>query len=105
MDPLTEHEQDISFAIGFLEGWTDAEPSQVKENLKIIIDGIALYRQKYIVFQEDYEKLRDNYNHLAALSSSYLALIAQQKEQIDSLLINDQREFHRTEPESEFGAF
>lgn len=95
MEKLTE--QDISFAQGFIEEWLKDSPAQVKEHLKVLADGVVFYREKFLVVEEDYTKLLDRYNQLTALSSNYLAALSQQKEQIDSLLIETQREFHKTE--------
>ncbi len=103
MEPLSEKELDISHVQGFLEEWLKNEPAAVKENLKTLIDGVTYYRKKYLDAQEDYSKVLEKYNQLTALSSSYLGLLSQQKEQIDGLLIETQREFHK--PENEFGSF
>lgn len=103
MEPLNEKELDISHVQGFLEEWLKNEPAAVKENLKTLIDGVAYYRKKYLDAQEDYSKVLEDYNRLTALSAGYLQHISQQKEQIDGLLIDSQREFHR--PENEFGSF
>lgn len=97
--------QDISFAQGFIEEWLKDAPDPVKEHLNVLVDGVAFYREKYIIAQEDYDRLQNNYNQLTALSASYLGLLEQQKEEINGLLIETQREFHKTEPEREFGAF
>jgi|ERR1700676_428398 len=101
--PLSEFELDISFAQGFVESLIEGgnEDPKIKsamlENIKTLADGIAFYRQKYLEAQEDYDKLLGNYNQLTALSSNYLASLAQQREQIDGLLIETQREFHKSE--------
>lgn len=94
---LSENELDISMAQGFLDEWLKDSPGAVKDNLKTLADGVTFYRDKFIEIQEGYTKLQENYNQLAALSSSYLALLNQQKEQIDQLLIEEQRDFHRGE--------
>lgn len=94
IQPLTEQEQDIAQAQGFLQEWLRNDLPQVKDNLKIVIDGIAHYRSKHIEVQQDYSKLLENYNQLTAQSALYLQHISQQKEQIDGLLIETQREFH-----------
>ena len=95
--PITEQELDISMAKGFLEEWLKESPEAVRDNLKTIVDGVSLYRQKYLDIQEDYNKTLESYNRLTALSSLYLQQISQQKEQIDQLLIDTQRDLHRTE--------
>jgi hypothetical protein len=100
MEPLNEQELDISMGQGFLEEWLKDAPGAVKDNLKTLADGVSFYRQKYLDAQQDYTELQEKYSQLTALSSSYLALLSQQKEQIDQLLIETQREFHKTESES-----
>lgn len=96
---LSEKELDISHVQGFLEEWLKNEPVVVKENLQTLIDGVEYYRKKCLDAQEDYSKVLEDYNRLTALSAGYLQHISQQKEQIDGLLIETQREFHRGDNE------
>jgi len=98
---LSEKELDISYAQGLLEAFLDEKLlgtaySTVQENLKTLVNGVEHYREKYLLIQQDYISLLEKYNQLTALSSGYLQLMQQQKEQIDGLLIEQQREFHRT---------
>jgi hypothetical protein len=97
MEPLNDQELDTSFAQGFLEQWLKDEPPAVLDNLKTMVDGVKFYRQKYLDIQSDYAILQDHYNRLTAQSALYLQHMQQQKEQMDQLLIDDQREFHKTE--------
>jgi hypothetical protein len=97
MEQLSEQELDISMARGFLEEWLKNEHAQVLDNLKVLADGVAFYRQKYLEQQADYSTLLEHYNRLTAQSAQYLQYMQQQKEQMDQLLIDGQREFHKPE--------
>lgn len=99
IQPLGEQELDISLAQGFIEEWLKDAPTAAKDNLKILIEGVSFYRQRYLDVQEDFIRLQENYNHLTALSAMYLQDIQQQRKQIDAMLIDSQSEFHRTESE------
>lgn len=92
----TVEELDISWARGFLDEWLKDAPPAVKENLDVLTGGVSYYRDKFLAIQEDHAKLQESYNQLTALSASYLGLLNQQKEQIDGLLADSQREFHKT---------
>jgi len=94
---LSDEELDLSYAVGFVETWNKEAPEQVKENFKIIVSGIALYRTKYVAAQQDVIDLRQKYNDLTALSANYLATIQQLREQVDGLLIETQRDLHHKE--------
>ena len=67
------------------------------DNLKVLSDGVNFYRQKYLDIQEDYARLLDNYNRLTAQSAQFLQYSQELKNQIDQMLVDDQREFHKTE--------
>jgi hypothetical protein len=101
MEPLSEQELDVAMARGFLEEWLKNENVVVLDNLKVLADGVAFYRQKYLEQQSDYAILQDHYNRLTAQSAQYLQYIQSQKEQMDQLLIDNQRGLHK--PENEFG--
>jgi hypothetical protein len=91
---LTEVEQDISYARGFVEEWLKDAPAQVKENFQLVNSGISVYREKYLAVQEDHAALLDRYNALAIQAAQYLEFSRQQKELLDERLIEEQREFH-----------
>lgn len=97
MSEPTKAEMDIHYAIGFLLEWVKDAPAQVKDNLDQVISGVDYYSQKLKFSEEDYQTLNKRYNDLTALTAGYLAMIQQQKEQIDQLLIDSQRDFHRKE--------
>jgi dsDNA-binding SOS-regulon protein len=89
--------EDISFATGFIEEWLKNAPAQVKEHLRVLADGVTLYREMYGNAKDDYDSLLDRYNQLTALSANYLQMIKEQREQMNSLLADGQREFHKAE--------
>ncbi len=97
LNQLSNEELDLSYAIGFVEAWNEKAPEQVKQNFKLVTDGVKLYRDKYVAAQQDVIDLRQKYNDLTALSANYLAVIQQLRQQIDGLLIETQREFHHKE--------
>jgi len=99
LNQLSDDELDLSYAIGFVQEWNDKAPEQVKENFKLVTDGVTLYRTKYLAAQQDVIDLRSKYNDLTALTANYLATIQQLREQVDGLLIETQREYHKTDPE------
>jgi hypothetical protein len=94
---LTEQELDISMAVGFLNEWLKDAPQAVKDNLKVLSDGVKFYREKYTDTLDDYTTLSVRYSDLTSLSAGYLELIRQQRDQIDQQLIESQREFHKDE--------
>lgn len=94
MESLNEKELDISMAQGFLEEWLKDAPAAVKEHLELLVSGISFYREKCSEAQEDRSRTLDIYNQLVAQSALYLQSMQQQREQIDQLLIETQREFH-----------
>lgn len=79
---LTERDQDIAFSQGFIENWLDITkaPSQVKEHLKTVSEGVDFYRDQRDAVLEDTRKLQDDYNRLTGLSAQYLQIIQQYKE-------------------------
>lgn len=99
LNALSDDELDLSYALGFVEAWNEKAPEQVKENLKLIAEGIMLYRKKYIAAQEDVIDLRKKYNDLTALSAQYLEVIQQLRDQVAGLLVETQREFHTNKSE------
>lgn len=102
LQPLEEMEKEIAFSEGFLENWlqTGNAPPQVLEHLQKLSNGVKFYRDKFVSAQEDAVDQRTKYNTLTAQTAQYLQHIQQQKEQIDQLLIEQQREFHKEEPTS-----
>jgi hypothetical protein len=99
INPLSENELDISFSGAFIEEWIKGSPAQVMEHLKTVVDGVALYRNKYLAAQEDHAILQARYNDLTALSSQYLMIIQELRQQVDGLLIETQRDLHHHESE------
>lgn len=102
MQELSEKELDISYAQGLLESFLDEKLLKdayktVQESLAVLSGGVAHYRDKYVLAQQDYTTLLEKYNQLTALSSQYLGMIERQENEIKNLLVNDQRDFHRTE--------
>lgn len=97
MDNLTEQELNIGYAESFLEEWEKDAPQQVKENLKLIVDGIEHYRQKYQSAQESYAVLQTRYDQLVGLSAQYLGVINELREQNQQLLVENQRPDHYKE--------
>jgi len=79
-----------------LKNQPDEVKKQVQENFDRVIGGIGTYRQKYLVVQNDYADLLEKYNQLTALSAQYLGTLQTQRDQIDQLLSEDQRQFHKT---------
>ena len=97
MPELSEQELDISYCKAFLEEWLKSAPIPVKDSLKTLVDGVAFYRDKYTTVKDDYDILLERYTQLPGLSAGYLQLLQSQKVQIDVLLMEDQREFHKQE--------
>lgn len=98
---LSEQELEVGYAGAFLEEWLKDAPAQVKDHLKAILDGVALYRQMYFTAQEDFAGLQARYNELVALSAGYLQLVQQQKQLLDEALIEIQRDLHKKGSEEE----
>jgi hypothetical protein len=96
MEGLNVTERDIAYAEGFLEKWLDDEeaPKPVLEQLKVLADGVRTYRSRLEEQHADLADLQSKYNSLTGLQAQYLGLMAQQKEQIDQLLVETQKEFH-----------
>lgn len=99
MENLIDKELDIAFDQGLLEGVLVNAPTPVKDALKGLIDGVEHYRQKYADSEERYAVLQAQYNHLTSLSAQYLGMIQTQREQMDQLLIESQKDLHKTEPQ------
>lgn len=101
LKPLEEKEMDVAYAIGLVREWLvgakPPTPSQVTEAFQEIVTGVYFYREKYITIQQDLIQSQNNYNSLAGQSVLYLEQIQQQKQHIDQLLIDDQRQFHKQE--------
>jgi hypothetical protein len=97
---LSDKELDISFSQGVIDALLEMSiPQATKDALKEVNDAVNYYRDKYTTLQEDYTTLQTNYNNLTSLSANYLAMIQQQKSQIDALLIETQRDLHKPELE------
>jgi hypothetical protein len=96
---LTEKELDTAYAEGLLGGVLEnANASEtIKEAFNSLVAGAAGYREKYIAVQMDYDSLLEKYNQLTALTSNYLQVIQELRQQVDGLLVETQREFHRKE--------
>jgi hypothetical protein len=92
---LSEVEQDVAYARGFVEEWLKDAPAQVKENFQLVSSGINIYREKYLAVQEDYTVLLQRYNALTVQAAQYLEFSRQQKELLDQHLTEEQREFHQ----------
>lgn len=99
--PVSEQELDISYAGAFLKEWLKDAPEQVKINLNTVIDGVKLYRDKYFTEAEDFAGLQARYNELTGLTAGYLQLIQQQRQLLDEVLIEQQRDLHKKGPEEE----
>ena len=97
MNDIPEKELDIHFSIGFLQEWLKDAPIQVKQYLDHIISGVDYYRQKLKDSEEDLEILTTRYNQLTALSAGYIQLIQEQRQQIETFQIEEQRPFHQKE--------
>lgn len=100
LKPLEEKEIDVAYDIGLVREWlagakNPATPDQITEAFQEIVTGINFYREKYIMIQQDLIQLQNNYNALAGQSALYLEQIQQQRQHIDQLLIDDQREVHK----------
>jgi hypothetical protein len=95
MENLNEQELDISYAQGLLEAWVGYQTSGVREqladNLKVLIDGIEFYKKKYENNQGDYILLRDRYDQLTGLCSTYLGMIQELRTQNENLLIEQRK--------------
>lgn len=95
---LSEQELDISYSAEFVKVWLDGAkpptPGQVIENLAVVVNGVALYRKKFLDAQEDHDILLARYNELTALTANYVQVIAELRQQNEGLLIETQREFH-----------
>ena len=97
MDELNEKELDISYAAAFLREWLKVDMNKspvLRDNLEHVIHGVKHYRDKYIESEERFAGLQERYNQLTALSSQYLMLIQQLREQNEQLLIDSQRPEH-----------
>lgn len=92
-----EKELDIHFSIGFLQEWLKDAPSQVMQYLEQVVSGVDYYRQKLKDSEEDLEILTTRYNQLTALSAGYIQLIQEQRQQIETFQIEEQRPFHQKE--------
>lgn len=95
LKPLTNAEEDYGFSEGFLREWLKNAPKQVVDHLDTLIAGISAYREKYLTAQEVNKDTQDRYNQLTVLSAQYLQQIQQQKQQIDQLLVESQKDFHQ----------
>ena len=95
MENLNEQELDISYAQGLLEAWVGYQTSGVREqledNLKVLVAGIEFYKKKYDNTQGDYILLRDRYDQLTALCSTYLGMIQELRMQNENLLIEQRK--------------
>lgn len=102
LQPLEEMENEIAFSEGFLENWlrTGNAPPQVLEHLQKLSNGVKFYREKFVSAQEDAADTRTRYDQLTAQTAQYLEHMQQQKDHIDQLLIDQQREFHHHEERS-----
>jgi hypothetical protein len=94
---LSEKELSVSYSQGMLEGVLKNAPAPVSAALEDLVSGVAYYKQKYDDMKQDFDNLQSNYNNLTALSAGYLQLMQQQKDQIDQLLIEQQRPYHQQE--------
>ena len=102
LKPLTEQDNNIGYAIGFVGEWMGPNaPLQVEEHFKLIVQGVKDYRDKYIDEQINFANLQTKYNELTAVSAGYLAEIQRLPLELDEQLVEDQRPFHKTENQNE----
>ena len=97
MNDIPKKELDIHFSIGFIQEWLKDAPGQVNEYFNDIISGVDYYRQKLKDSEEDLQILTTRYNQLTALSAGYLQLIQEQRQQIETFQIEEQRPYHQKE--------
>jgi hypothetical protein len=90
---LTESDKDIAYAQGFIEHWLKIQnaPSQVKEHLDMISNGVKDLRERYYALQEDLNQVRANYSSLTSLSAQYLQIIEKYKEISDANPVERER--------------
>lgn len=86
--------RDIAFAQGLLEGWLEKAPATVLENLKTLVSGVDYWKQKYYEILQQHNTLTSNYANLTQKSGELLQQMQHQKDQIDELLIDQQKQYH-----------
>lgn len=87
--------RDIAFAQGLLEGWLEKAPATVLENLKTLVSGVDYWKQKYYEILQQHNTLNSNYVNLTQKSGELLQQMQHQKDQIDELLIETQKDYHQ----------
>jgi hypothetical protein len=96
---LNEEELDYGYSEGFLKTWLQKAHPQVREHLDILVSGIAYYRKKLAAAEQDLLATNARYNALTVQTATYLEFMSQQRELLDQTLIDNQREFHKQEPQ------
>jgi hypothetical protein len=83
---LTESDKDIAYSHAFVDRWLELSkaPSQVREHLGTIANGIKDLRERYYAVQEDLDTTNRRYTDLMALSAKYLQVIEKYKELADA---------------------
>jgi hypothetical protein len=93
MSNLLDKDQDYAYSQGFLDEWLKDAPLQVKEHLKILVDGIDAYRDNYTTIQEKLDTLQEQHNQLLIASAQYLHLNQQLQRQLDESLAREQKSY------------
>jgi len=95
MSNLLDKDQDYAYSQGFLDEWLKDAPSQVKEHLKILVDGIDSYRDNYATVQQKLDELQQQYNQALIASAQYLHLNQQLQQQLDEALAREQNNYRK----------
>jgi hypothetical protein len=93
--PPNEVEEDIAYCEGLLREWLSEQPAPVKEALETLAKGIGYYRGKVEEGLENFHELQTNYNALLVQSAQHISFMQQQRELLDSTLMDQQREYHK----------